>query len=410
MAVGPPDCPSSPAAGRQARTAAGEAGPAGSRRRSLIAVIGAATIFGLTYSLTAPLVALNLAERGLGETMIGLNAAMHAVGVLLVAPILPRLAGRFGARPLILFALLLTAVLLPLFPVLPLVAVWFLLRIGLGIGAEILFVLTESWTSELADDATRGRVMATYTALLSLGFAGGPLILSVTGPDGVLPFAAGAAVALLALLLMLLPGLRQPAMRAHGHGNLWRAMRLAPVAMSTTALNAGVETAGLSFLTLYAVRLGWEEQAGTHLITTLMVGAILLQLPVGWLCDKMDRRRLMLGLGAVSAAGALAWPLMLSHDWVAYPALFLWGGAFVGIYTTMLAVIGARFRGTDLVGVYAAMGLLWGGGALLGPSLAGLALDLTRHGLPLFVALACGLFTLFLLVCREPGRPERGAP
>lgn len=381
-----------------------------SRILSLAAVIGAATIFGLTYSLTAPLVALNLAERGLGETMIGLNAAMHAVGVLLVAPILPRLAGRFGARPLILFALVLTAALLLLFPTLPIIWVWFVLRIGLGIGAEILFVLTESWASELSDDGTRGRIMATYTAMLSLGFAGGPMILAFTGPDGLLPFAVGAAVAVLALLLMAHPRIERPAMHAHGHSNLLRFMRLAPVAMSTTALNAAVETAGLSFLTLYAIRLGWEEQAGTQLITTLMLGAILLQLPIGWLCDKMDRRKLMLWLGGLSTVGALAWPLMLSHVWVAYPALFIWGGLFVGIYTTMLAIIGARFRGTDLVGVYAAMGLLWGGGALLGPSLAGLALDVTTHGLPLFVALACGGFTAFLLAFKEPAARENATP
>ncbi|MGX9965570.1 MFS transporter [Roseomonas sp. F4] len=379
-----------------------EPAPGRSRGLSLVAVIGAAAIFGLTYSLTAPLLALNLAARGLGETMIGLNAAMHAVGVLLVAPILPRLAGRFGARPLILSALLLTAGLLPLFPLVPLIWVWFLLRIGLGVGAEILFVLTESWASELSDDSTRGRIMATYTATLSLGFAGGPIILSFTGPDGMLPFAVGALVTLLALLLMAHPGLLRPAMNAHGHSNLLRFMRLAPVAMGTTALNAAVETAGLSFLALYAMRLGWEEQAGTQLITTLLLGAILLQLPVGWLCDKMDRRRLLLWLGGISTAGALAWPFMLGHAWIAYPALFVWGGVFVGMYTTMLAIIGARFRGTDLVGVYAAMGLLWGAGALLGPSLAGVSLDLTRHGLPLFVAAACGAFTLFLLRWKEP--------
>lgn len=378
-----------------------------SRLLSLAAVISSAMIFGLTYSLTAPLVALNLSDRGVGETMIGFNAAMHALGVLLVAPFLPRLAGRFGARPLILFALALTAALLLLFPAFPVVWMWFVLRIGLGIGAEILFVLTETWASELSDERTRGRIMATYTALLSLGFAGGPLILSFTGPDGLLPFAVGAGVSLLALLLMVHPGVIRPAMQARGHGNLLRFMRFAPIAMSTTALNAAVETAGLSFLTLYAVRLGWEEQAGTQLITTLMLGAILLQGPIGWLCDKVNRRRLMLALAVLSTAGALAWPFLLREPWVAYPALFLWGGVFVGIYTTMLAVIGARFRGTDLVGVYAAMGLFWGAGALLGPTLVGVALDLTTHGLPFLVALACGAFTLFLLRWKDASPSER---
>jgi len=50
---------------------------------STAAVIATASIFGLTYSLTAPLIALQLAQRGYGEFYIGLNAAMHAAGVLL---------------------------------------------------------------------------------------------------------------------------------------------------------------------------------------------------------------------------------------------------------------------------------------------------------------------------------------
>ena len=60
----------------------------------------------------------------------------------------------------------------------------------------------------------------------------------------------------------------------------------------------------------------------------------------------------------------------------------------------MMAVVGSSFQGTDLVGIYAAMGLSWGVGALLGPALAGLAMDFVPHGLPVFVALACLAFAL----------------
>ncbi len=57
------------------------------RLLSSIAVIAAAAIFGLTYGLSAPLIAVDLAARGAGEFLIGLNAAMHAVGVLSIAPV-----------------------------------------------------------------------------------------------------------------------------------------------------------------------------------------------------------------------------------------------------------------------------------------------------------------------------------
>lgn len=364
---------------------------------SLAVVIGTASVFGLTYSLTAPLVALSLTEQGVTETIIGINAAMHALGVLCVAPMLPRWASRYGTRRLIILALIMTAVLLALFPAMPSFWLWFPLRFGLGIAAEILFVLTETWASELSSDATRGRIMAAYTAFLSLGFAGGPLILSFAGHEGVLPFFIGSLIALLALIFICYRRVQAPAMQQTHNLNLLRYMRAAPIAMGTTGLNAGIETAGLSFLSLYAVRLGWSEQGGTHLITILMVGAILLQLPIGWICDKMDRFRLMVILSVLSIAGAFFWPFILQAGWIAYPALFIWGGVFVGIYTTMLAIIGSKFRGTDLVGIYAAMGLFWGAGALFGPTLAGLSMDFTMHGLPIFVGVACAVFLAFIL-------------
>jgi hypothetical protein len=50
------------------------------------------------------------------------------------------------------------------------------------------------------------------------------------------------------------------------------------------------------------------------------------------------------------------------------------------------------------------MGLLWGAGALIGPPLAGLAMDATLHGLPFFVAFACLVFSAFLIWSRRPQR------
>ena len=75
----------------------------------------------------------------------------------------------------------------------------------------------------------------------------------------------------------------------------------------------------------------------------------------------------------VAVGGALLWPLVLNHPLFAYPVLFVWGGVFVGIYTLMMAVVGSRFEGAELVGIYAVMGLVWGLGALLGPALGALA-------------------------------------
>jgi MFS family permease len=133
-----------------------------------------------------------------------------------------------------------------------------------------------------------------------------------------------------------------------------------------------------------------------------MLGAIILQLPIGWLADRVNPRRLALGLAILSAVSALVWPWMLSTHWLAYSLIFVWGGLFVGIYTVMLTMVGGRYSGSDLVGIYAVMGLAWGGGALIGPSMAGFAMGLNPYfGLPVFVAIACALFSVFMFSSRS---------
>ena len=368
---------------------------------SRAAVVLTAAIFGLTYGLTAPLIAVNLAARGASESLIGLNAAMHAIGVLGIALVLPRLAVRFGQRRLIVLALAASALILATFAFVDIVWLWFPLRLLLGIAAEILLVLSETWTNALADERTRGRTMAIYMASLSLGFAGGPAILSAVG-TGSIAYFIGAGIALLAILPIAGPWTLPPQATRAAPRHPLQYLRLAPIAIATTVLNAAVETAGLSFVALYASGMGWSEARAMWLVSTLMIGAIVMQIPIGFLADHMPRRRLVMILALLSTFGALAWPWMLGSTWLAYAIVFVWGGMFVGIYTVTLAIVGDRFSGSDLVGIYSVMGLAWGVGALAGPSIVGVAMQFSPvYGLPYVIAAGCGVFAIFLARRRD---------
>ncbi len=384
---------------RRAQVAEGY--PTQSNIPAIASIVGTAMTFGLTYGLSAPLLALSLAQHGYDKSFIGANAAMHAVGVLAIAPLLPGLAWRSGPKLPIAVALLAAAAVLALFPVMPSIWLWFPLRIALGAASETLFVMSETWLNQLSDETARARTMAIYTAALSLGFALGPVILTAVGTDGLPPYLLGSGFALLALLSIAMPWVRAPVFERPAHANPLRYLWLAPVAIGATLANAALETAGMSFLPLYAMRVGWREEPATLLLSVLLLGAILLQLPIGWLGDRVDRGKLVIGLGLASALGALAWPYLLHTPFLAYPLLFIWGGLFVGIYTIMMAVVGSRFQGGDLVSVYAVMSVAWGLGAFIGPGSAGVAMDLTRNGLPIFAVIACAAFTILAVLFRR---------
>ncbi|QEN86420.1 MFS transporter [Labrys sp. KNU-23] len=387
---------------QQRRAQVAEGQPTRSNFSAIASLVATGLIFGLSYGLSAPLLALALTQMGFSESFVGANAAMHAIGVLLAAPLLPRLAWRVGPKLPITAALLAAAATLSLFPTVPAIWLWFPLRLALGIASETMFVMSETWLSQLSNETNRTRTMAIYTAALSLGFALGPIILTAVGTQGLAPFLIAAGIALLALLTVAMPWVRAPVFERPSHANPLRYLSLAPLALVATLVNAAVETAGMSFLPLYAMSVGWAEQSATVLLSVLLFGAIIMQIPIGWLGDRVDRRKLVIGLGLAAAGGALVWPYAIATPGLAYALLFLWGGLFVGIYTVMMAMVGSRFQGGDLVSIYSVMSVAWGVGAFIGPSTAGLAMGLVQHGLPYFAAIACAAFTL-LAVFRKSG-------
>lgn len=363
-------------------------------RTKAIIILTAAT-FGLTYGLSAPLIALELSDAGYTETVIGANSAMYAIGVLMVAPALPGLSSRLGFGKLAKGALLFAGALFAIFPAIPIFWLWFPLRAALGAASETLFVVSEAWLNQITNEAKRGKTIAIYVTALSAGTALGPAILALVGREKALAFIIGAVLALVACLVLQFSRPDEAKPEGVSHVSPFRYLKHVPLAVASAALNAALESAGLSLLPVYAIQLGWPEQSATFLLTILLIGSILLQLPIGWLGDRINRQLLIVILAAISAVGALIWPFALAHPWFAYPLLFTWGGAFVGIYTTTIAVLGDRYNGGELVSVYVLLSIAWGLGALAGPMVGGIAMEVSPHGLPAFAAVSCGLFALF---------------
>ncbi|WP_449415531.1 MFS transporter [Ochrobactrum teleogrylli] len=375
--------------------------------RTMAVVILTAAMFGLTYGLSAPLIALELSDAGYSEALIGVNGAMYAVGVLMIAPFLPALLKRFGFGRLAKGALLAAGGLFALFPASPFFWIWFPLRAALGAASETMFVVSEAWLNQITAEANRGKTIAIYVTALSAGTALGPAILTLVGRDQSLAFVIGAALAFVGFLVLQSGRPAEVQSAEESKTSLIAFLKVVPLAIAAAALNAALEAAGLTLLPLYAIQLGWQEQSATLLLTILLLGSITLQLPIGWIGDRVKRQLLIVVLGAMSAVGALVWPFALSHDWLAYPLLFAWGGAFVGIYTTMIAILGDRFRGGELVSVYALLSIAWGLGALVGPLIGGLAMEFSSHGLPGVAAISCAIFTIFAAL-RKSGAKSVG--
>jgi MFS family permease len=382
------------------RASAAEALPltAAERHRSLAAAIASIAVFGIGVGFAMPLLSLLLEARGTDTGITGLNAAGAYLGVIVGPLSTPLLVRRFGIRAFLIGCLCLDIVLFLAMKLFDGIAAWFLLRIGLGLVGSSLFTATEAWINMLASDAGRGRILGLYAASLAAGFAAGPLLLQLTGIAGWTPFLAGAALSAVAALPLLALGDlagglgREPSAPALGF------FRKAPFIMLAVALYGVFEATTFALLPVWGVRVGLTQSDAAATLSAIGLGSLALQIPIGWLSDHLPRRVVLRLCGVAALAGALLLPLLAASPWLLFPALVLWGGSAGGIYPVALAMAGARFRGAELMGANAALIIAYGLGSLVGPGLAGAAMDVWNpQGLLAALALLFAGFSLATL-------------
>lgn len=372
------------------------------RTLSLVAVIASVFISTLTFAITTPLLAVRLAAQGFGGGWIGLNTGAGAAAILAVTLVTPWLGRRLGSFPALMVSILVMALGVGLLPLWQGIGPWFALRILMGAGIAVHWVISEVWINSVAGDADRGKVIGLYVAALGFAYVVAYPLLLVIGIDGDLPFlivtmmilAAGLPILLARRLVPVLP----PAPAGGGMG----ALRQQPMVF-VAALVAGVAIAVvLSFLLLYAERLGFTERGALAVLSCVAIGNVLLQVPIGMLVDRGGAERLLVALSALGLAGLLLMPWLQPMGILRWPFLFVWGGSLGGFYTLSLTLLGRRFRGAALPGANAAFVVVYEVGGLMGPVLTGFSLQLWNpHGALAVLALAYALFIPVCLMARK---------
>lgn len=381
---------------------AGEHRATGASPASLAGIIACISIVGLTYSLSMPLLGLLLEAQGTPGWLIGASAAAGGVATILISPAVPSMMRRLGVLNFLIGCTVISAVCMILFPLLPSIWAWFGLRFILGAATTGLFIGSESWISYLAGEKRRGQVMGFYGSALAAGYTAGPAVLILTGVDGVMPFAVATGITLLSALPLMLARGDLPPFHDQGKARLIDIARSAPTAVVGVLLFGALEVGVLSLLPVWGVQNGLDGLSAAQLMMWIGAGNITLQVPLGWLADRIDRRLVMVGCAGAGAIGTALMPFLVGSIWLA-PTLFLLGGALMGLYSVGLALLGQRFSGSDLATANAVYIIFYGLGTIVGPPLGGGALDLTQHGLPAVMGVGCAFFVAYALRQRRRG-------
>ena len=364
----------------------------------ILAVIGMVGAFALVIGFTYPALSFAMEAAGFSKTTIGLQSAMTGAGIVVASVLTPMLATRTGAWPLGVANGGFTVAILLGFGFLEPGWTWFVLRFALGISICALFVLGETWLNELTPDHIRGRMVSIYTTTVAAMFGLGPLLIPHIGFEGARPF----FIVCLLVALMLLPlwTLRNKVSSMHdAEGKaLWTIFAVIPVLIAAVGVFGMFDGAIMGLWVVYCLDLGHSEQIASWTLSAAILGNLFLQIPIGWLADRISRRKILVFCAAAGIIGGAALPFLDLSALHTLPLLMLWGGLCFGTYTIALTLIGEHLRGAQLIAANAAFGLMWGMGAIVGGIAAGGLMDLAGPiGLPAFITAIFAGLTVFAL-------------
>jgi MFS family permease len=323
--------------------------------------------------------------NGLQGTLLGVRGEMEGfstfemsmvmsayfLGFLGGSKLAPELIRRVGhVRVFAALASLISAVLI-IYPSLPNPWVWMACRVIIGFCFCGVYVTAESWLNNAATNETRGQALSMYMLVQVGGIMIAQGLLLVADPGGFILFVIPSVLVSIAFAPILLSVTPTPAFETTKPMTLKQLFNVSPLGCAGMFLLGGVFAAQFGMAAVYGAQTGLSIPQISLFVTAFYLGATVLQFPLGWLSDRMDRRLLILTASAVGGAGALlgmaaddAFPVLLA-------AAFLIGGTSNPLYSLLIAYTNDFLDRDDMAAASGGLLFINGLGAIAGPLVTG---------------------------------------
>ena len=331
-----------------------------------------------------PLLAIILEQNGVSSSVNGLHATGLYIGVLIASPFMEKPLRKFGYKPIILLGGLLMFIALILFPVYQSIVFWFVLRLLIGIGDQMVNFSSQTWITSTTPASRRGRTVALYGLFFSLGFAFGPLMSRFIQIHESLPFLIAAGLCLTVWLLVWF--IKNEHIAESGEidnvqttSTIQRfitSTKLAWIAFLGPLAYGILEALLHGIFPIYGLRIGHDVEVISLIIPFFSISTLITQVPLGALGDRIGRQKL---LGIVTAIGSVIFFLsaQFEHSTVALICTFALSGMLLGSLFSMGVSYMADIVPRELLPAGNIMcGVSFSLGSIAGPNLGGLFIDI----------------------------------
>lgn len=323
--------------------------------------------------------------NGMQGTLLGIRGALEGfstfemsivmsayfVGFLGGSRLAPHMIRRVGhVRVFAALASLISAVMI-LYPTFPAVPLWAIGRVLIGFCFSAVYVTAESWLNNAADNSNRGQALSLYMIVQTLGVVVAQALLLAADPSGYVLFVIPSVLVSVAVTPILLTISPTPAFDTTKPMSLRELLGYSPLGCIGMFLLGGVFSAQFGMAPVYGAEAGLSVAQISTFVATFFVGAVVLQYPIGWVSDRMDRRALVVIVSAIGAAGSVLGMTLGGVFWLLLVSAFIVGGMSNPLYSLLIAHTNDFLQHEDMAAASGGLIFINGLGAILGPVITG---------------------------------------
>ncbi len=308
--------------------------------------------------------------EGFSTFEMSLVMSAYFVGFLGGSRLAPGLIRRVGhVRVFAALGSLISAILI-LFPTVVEPWAWIALRVLIGFCFSGVYVTAESWLNNAASNENRGKSLSLYMIVQMAGIVTAQGVLALGDPSGFVIFIIPSVLVSLAFAPILLSVSPTPAFETTKPLSLRQLYAISPLACVGMFLTGGVYSAQFGMAAVYGGLAGLDLAEISAFVASFYLGALVLQYPVGWISDRVDRRQLILGLAVAGGLFAVA-ASFVPGFLLLLVAGFAVGGMSNPLYALMIAYANDYLEREDMAAASGGLLFINGVGAILGPLLIG---------------------------------------
>lgn len=373
---------------------------------SLLALFASGFFIYISHGLINVLLPLRLNFEQVSTGNIGLIMSMFSVGLLLGGVFTRRLMTRVGHIRMYTASAALAAISILICYLWFDEWVWAIMRILMGFCIAATNIVSDGWLSERSTSETRSRILATNQIVVLLSMFLGSFVVNIADVThatlyiiaglllcgGVVPIAMGKATA--------------PQVEDTVPMPMLQLIRTSPVGASSVLVCGLVLSSLLSMLSVYADSKGISGVNLSLLVGAAIIGGAALQFPIGYLADRLERRKVILYIVLFSIVCTLLIPTVLGFDFFIASLILISisSGIVSSLYPLGISETFDRLQQNQMSGAIGAIIIIYAAGGIIGPYIIGLVME--HIGIDYFF-IALGLIQLvfaFFVVYRSKVR------